>query len=291
VSPDADFRGRYGPWAVVAGASDGIGEAFAHRLAQAGINLVLVARRATLLERLANELRWSYGVDARPVVADLTSEAMMGEIRQGTDDLEVGLLIYNAGAAHGAAHFLDRPAEAAIGLISLNCRGPVLLAHHFGRRMRERRRGGMMLLSSLAAMSGSSHIATYNATKSFDMVFAEGLWHELKPVGVDVMCLVVGATLTPSMLASRDSFRSYPNIMQPVDVADEGLSFLGRGPVWVAGEHNRAIVGAARPGSRVAAVNALSQATASIYGLPHLEVAGEDCHASSRLAGAEGEPR
>jgi hypothetical protein len=278
VSAEADFRERYGPWALVAGASDGIGEAFAHCLARAGLNVVLVARRAALLDKLADELRRTYGIDARSVVTDLSSEPMMDEIRQATDDLEVGLLIYNAGAVHGAAHFLDRPAEAAIGMISLNCRGPVLLAHHFGRRMRERRRGGIVLLSSLAAMSGSSHIATYNATKCFDMVLAEGLWHELKPVGVDAMCLVVGATLTPSMLASRESFRSYPNIMQPMDVASEGLGFLGRGPVWVAGAHNRAIVATMRPGSRVAAINALSQATASIYGLPQLAVEGEDFH-------------
>jgi diphthamide biosynthesis methyltransferase len=93
------------------------------------------------------------------------------------------------------------------------------------------------------------------------------------------MCLVVGATLTPSMLASRDSFSGYPNIMQPVDVADEGLAFLGRGPVWVAGEHNRALVSAMRPGSRVAAINGLSHATASIYDLPPVTVAGEDCYA------------
>jgi short-subunit dehydrogenase len=276
MSLPARFSDRYGPWALVAGASDGIGEAFAHRLAGAGINVVLVARRAAVLAKLADELGRGYGVDARCVVADLTSEAMMGEIRQATDDIEVGLLVYNAGAAHGAVHFLDRPAEAAIGMIALNCRGPVLLAHHFGKLMRERRRGGIMLLSSMAAMSGGSYIAVYNATKSFDMVLSEGLWHELNQVGVDAMCLVVGATLTPSMLASRETFRSYPNIMQPLDVVDEGLEFLGRGPLWIAGDHNRAMVAAMRPGSRVDAINDLSHATASIYGLPPVSVAGED---------------
>jgi short-subunit dehydrogenase len=233
MSLPARFSDRYGPWALVAGASDGIGEAFAHRLAGAGINVVLVARRAAVLAKLADELGRGYGVDARCVVADLTSEAMMGEIRQATDDIEVGLLVYNAGAAHGAVHFLDRPAEAAIGMIALNCRGPVLLAHHFGKLMRERRRGGIMLLSSMAAMSGGSYIAVYNATKSFDMVLAEGLWHELNPVGVDAMCLVVGATLTPSMLASRETFRSYPNIMQPLDVVDRCGSLVITTAPWL----------------------------------------------------------
>lgn len=278
MSLDPQFRDRYGPWALVAGASDGIGEAFARRLAQAGINVALLARRAALLDALARELRAEYGVATREVVADLTADDMLATVRAATDDLEVGLLVYNAGASHGAAHFLDRTAEAALSMIALNCRGPVLLAHHFGARMRERRRGGMMLLSSLAAMSGGSHIAVYNATKSFDLVLAEGLWHELKPAGVDAMCLVVGATLTPKMLASRESFSRYPDIMQPRDVADEGLAFLGRGPVWVAGEHNRAVVSAMRPGSRVDAINRLSHATASIYDLPPVTVEGEDFH-------------
>ena len=114
MSLPARFSDRYGPWALVAGASDGIGESFAHRLAGAGINVVLVARRAAVLATLADELRRSYSVDVRCVVADLTSEAMMGEIRQATDDIEVGLLVYNAGAAHGAAHGNDFGAAEAI---------------------------------------------------------------------------------------------------------------------------------------------------------------------------------
>ena len=125
-----------------------------------------------MLATLADELRRSYGVDARCVVEDLTSEAMMGEIRQATDDIEVGLLVYNAGAAHGAVHFLDRPAEAAIGMISLNCRGPVLLAHHFGKRMRERRRGGIMLLSSMAAITS----APSQALKLRDTSYEKSTW-------------------------------------------------------------------------------------------------------------------
>ena len=276
MSLDPQFGERYGPWALVAGASDGIGEAFARRIAQAGINVVLLARRAALLQSLASELRQQFGVATRELVVDLTADGLLPAVREATDDLEVGLLVYNAGAAHGAEHFLDRTAEAALSMVALNCRGPVLLAHHFGARMRERRRGGIVLLSSLAALSGSAHIAVYCATKSFDMVLAEGLWHELKPVGVDAMCLVVGATLTPSMLASRGSFRDYPGIMQPADVAGEGLGFLGRGPVWVAGAHNRAVLSAMLPGSRVAAINGLSQATVLIYGLPPVTVEGED---------------
>lgn len=267
---------RYGPWALIAGASDGIGAAFARRLAAAGIDLVLVARRAGLLATFAAELRARHGVAVRCVSTDLTAPDMVDRIRRETDDLEVGLVVYNAGATHGAARFVEQPVERALGLVDLNCRGPVLLAHHFGERMVRRSRGGIMLLSSLSSLAGASYTAVYNATKCFDRVLAEGLWHELKPHGVDAMCLMVGATRTPSMLGSAPAFADYPNIMDPDEVAAEGLGFLGRGPVWVAGTHNREVVRALLPPSRVAAINALSEATASIFGMPVVPVGGED---------------
>ena len=272
----ADLRERYGPWALVAGASDGIGEAFARQLAAAGLNVLLLARREATLAALAAELRSAHGIDARCVVADLMRDKLLDRLRAASDGLEVGLLICNAGAVHGAAPFLDRPVDAALGLVALNCRTPVLLAHHFGGPMRERGRGGIMLLSSLSSLSGAGLTATYNATKSFDMIFAEGLWHELKPAGVDAMCLMVGATRTPSMLQRMPSFAAYPNIMDPADVAAEGLAFLGRGPMWVAGAHNRAIVKHLLPLPRVTQINALSAANAGIFGQPVISAEGED---------------
>jgi uncharacterized protein len=267
---------RYGPWAVIAGASDGIGEAFARHLAAAGLNLLLLARRGEVLARLAGVLSQEHGVEVRSACVDLTAAGMMDDIVAAARDIDVGLLVYNAGASHGAANFLDKPVAAALGMVDLNCRGPVLLAHHFGGAMRARGRGGIMLLSSLAALSGGSNTASYNASKSFDLILAEGLWHELKPCGVDAMCLLVGATRTPSMLSSCASFADYPGLMEPADVAAEGLALLGRGPVGVAGAHNRAVVKAMLPVSRVAAINALSAATAGIYGLAVNQITGED---------------
>jgi len=271
-----DLRAHYGPWALVAGASDGIGAAFAHKLAASGLNLVLLARRAPLLETLAGELRQAHGIETRTIVADLTVEADAERIRADCEELEIGLLIYNAGATHGAATFHDKPLESALALVELNCRMPLRLAHAFGAKMRARRRGGIVLLSSLASMSGGSHTAVYNATKSFDMILAEGLWHELKPHGVDAMCLMVGATRTPSMLASSAAFADYPGLMEPADVVAEALAFLGRGPMCVAGARNRAIVRHLLPNPRVAQINGLSSATAGIYGKPVIDVSGED---------------
>jgi short-subunit dehydrogenase len=267
---------RYGPWVLIAGASDGIGEAFARQLAGQGFKLVLIARRGEVLGALAADLVEQYGVEVRGVSIDLTSADLLENLRQVTDGLEIGLLIYNAGAVHGASFFHDQSLAHVLGLISLNCTGPASLCHHYGGLMRERGRGGIILLSSMAALSGGSYTAAYNATKSFDLILAESLWHELAPGGVDAMCLIAGATLTPSMLASQESFAQYPNAMKPGDVAAEGLAWLGKGPVWVAGSHNRDAAKMLWPVPRTLAINGFSEAAAGLYELPFTAVDGED---------------
>jgi len=270
------FQSRFGPWALVAGASDGIGESFARQLAERGLNLVLLARREALLEEVAARLRAEHGIQTRVVVADLTGDDLDERVARGTDDLDVGLLVYNAGAVHGARHFHEQPVDHALGLVALNCRGPVLLTHRLGNRMRDRGRGGILLLTSMTALSGSSYTATYAATKSFDLILAEALWHELKPQGVDVMAVIAGATLTPSMLTSNESFAAYPGAMQPDDVAAGALANLGRGPSWVAGKANREAAQGLSPAPRPALINGMSQATATLYDLPFVEAEGSD---------------
>ena len=270
------FGARYGPWAFVAGASDGIGEAFAREIAARGVNVVLLARREDVLERVAASIREECEVDTRIVVADLTASDFETRVAQRTADLEIGLLIYNAGAVHGAKKFLERPVADAHKLIALNCTGPVALAHRFGQGMCERGRGGIILLSSVAALSGSSYIAGYSATKAFDLILAESLWHELAPQGVQALGAIVGATRTPSMLESNSSFEAYANIMEPAEVAKGALENLGRGPVWVAGKVNRETVGQLWPARRVELINGMSAATADLYQLSHTAVEGQE---------------
>jgi short-subunit dehydrogenase len=270
------FAQRYGPWAVIAGASDGIGECFARQLAERGIHVALLARRKGLLDELAAEIHDTHGVETRPIVADLTDAQIGDVVAEATADLDVGLLVYNAGAVHGARKFHDQPVDHAMTLVHLNCRGPVLLAHHLGGRMRERGSGGIILLTSMAAACGSSYTATYGATKSFELILAEALWHELTPHGVTAMSVVAGATRTPSMLASNEQFESYPNLMEPADVAQGALAHLGKGPCWVAGDLNRETARAFWPTPRVALINGMSAATAGLYDLPHSDVEGAD---------------
>lgn len=270
------FRERYGPWALVAGASDGIGECFARAIADEGVNLLLLARRAEKLEGLATALRAKHGIEARTLAVDLTAPDLDAKVLAATRDLEIGLLVYNAGAVHGAAAFHDLPVDHALGLVALNCTGPVLLAHRFGGRMRERGRGGIVLMGSLISFAGSAFVATYSATKAFDRILAEGLWHELRPHGVDVLGAIAGATKTPSMLASSPSFADYPGAMQPEEVARGALAFLGRGPIWVAGDANRATAKGLCPVPRIPLIDAMSRASAAIYGLAHNPASGAE---------------
>jgi len=271
------FRARFGPWAVIAGGSDGIGEAFALELAHRGLNVALVARRRDPLESVAGALRARHGVEARAIACDLTSAAVADTIESATRDLDVGLFVYNAGASRVAKQFLDTPIADVLFLERLNCLGPLLLAHHFGARLRARKRGGMILMSSLASLCGNHYQATYAATKAFDTVLAEGLWHELAPEGVDVLGVLAGATRTPAMLATEGNFGE---AMDPAEVAAGALDHLGKGPNWVPGAANQAVARGLWPAPRVGLVNALSRAGAEIFGLPHAAVAGVEFHES-----------
>ena len=273
---DQQYQQQYGPWALIAGASEGIGLAFAQQLAAKGINLVLLSRSTAKLTEAASAITAQHAVEIKVVAADLTSESCLDDIRATTDGLEIGMLIYNAGAVHGAELFHDEPIEKPLGLVNLNCRGPVLLAHHFGQSMRERKRGGMIFLSSMAAFAGGSYVATYSATKAFDIIFPQSLWHELAPYNVNVLCLIAGATRTPAMASSgldlSEQKEGGPAIMESEDVANEGLAQIANGPVWIAGEGNRATAEMLAAAPRNDLVEGMSMATADLYGKPYIPV-------------------
>ncbi|MFB6783921.1 SDR family NAD(P)-dependent oxidoreductase [Streptomyces sp. NPDC056352] len=230
----------YGPWAVVAGGSEGVGASFAHRLADAGINLVLVARKSGPLRRTADEVR-AKGVEVRTLELDLLAPGALALIRKATDDVEVGLLIFNAGANSYGHEFVSSDLDRVQGVIDLNITAQLALSHHFGASMKERGRGGIMLVGSLSGYLGQAQISIYSAAKAFSRVFAEGLWLELEPYGVHVLELVLGVTRTPAM--ERAGLRmDLPGlrVAEPDDVAEEGLAHLADGPVWVAGGNQAA---------------------------------------------------
>ena len=226
---------RYGPWAVVAGGSEGVGRSFATQLAEAGIHLLLVARKPGPLEEAAAACR-KRGVEVRTLALDLTASDAVAQVAAAVADVEVGLLVLNAGAATHGEEFLDGDLAAFQRDIDLNLTVPLALIHHFARPMRERRRGGILLVGSLAGYLGSSRHTVYGGVKAFGRIFAEGLWLELREHGVDVLELVLGVTRTPAMARVGLDFE-VPGlaVAEPDDVAREGLERLPHGPVHIAG--------------------------------------------------------
>ncbi len=260
------LRALYGSWAVIAGGSEGVGAAFARLLADAGINLVLAARKPGPLTDTAEACR-ARGVDIRTVAADLTQDGV-DRIIGAAADIEVGLLICNAGADTYGKEFLDGDLAEIRRVIDLNITAPLALVHHFGNSMRHRRRGGILMVGSLAGYAGSVRHTVYGGAKAFGEIFAEGLWLELRDHGVHVLELVLGLTRTPAMERVGINF-DMPGLRadDPHDVAREGLKQLPNGPVWVVGT-NVALAARRRDPNRAevvleahAAVNGLIRVT------------------------------
>jgi short-subunit dehydrogenase len=182
---------KYGPWAVVTGASDGIGRAIAICLAEAGLNLVMVARRRDALEALAAELTQAHHIQTRIVAVDLGHRAAVDTVVSSTEDIGIGLLAAIAGFGTSGP-FTDSPIGHELDMVDVNCRAVVELSHHFARRFAAQRRGGLVLMSSLLAFQGVPRAATYAATKAFIQTFAEGLRLELAGTGVDVVASAPG---------------------------------------------------------------------------------------------------
>lgn len=218
------LRERYGPWAVVTGASDGIGRAFAADLAAAGIHVVLTARRQAVLDELAEELRARHMVQTRVVAADLATEAGIEALLTGTSDLEAGLLVASAGFGTSGP-FLDAPLRSELEMIDVNCRAVAALSHAFGGRFARQKRGGIVLMSSLVALQGVPRAANYAATKAFVQTLAEGLRHELKAAGVDVIASAPGPV--HSGFAARAAM-TMGVALPPSVVARQTLKALGR---------------------------------------------------------------
>jgi short-subunit dehydrogenase len=255
-----DFAKKYGRWAVIAGASEGIGASLADQLGARGLDLVLIARNGALLDEVATQARDAHGVQTRVVVQDLTDPEVGTKVADATDGLDVGLLIYNAGAADRTTTFLENELEYSLKQIKLDCIGPIALAHQFGTAMRERGRGGIVLVASLACLAGSATLAMYSAVKAFQHNFAEGLWAELRPHGVDVCCTPLGMTYTPAFQRMGIEYDPAAHMLSE-DVAREIIENIGNGPVHVVGENNRAAASAIWTIDRRALVEMMSTAS------------------------------
>jgi short-subunit dehydrogenase len=226
---------KYGPWAVIAGGSEGVGRNYANRLARAGINLVLIARKPEPLEQSAQALRAATGVEVRTLSTDLTAPDLLDRVRPVTDDIEVGLLIYNAGGPIAMGPFITQTFEGAMYPLWLCAVNLTALTHHFVIPMAERRRGGLLYTGSGAGFAGVMNISTYCGAKGYVHMLTESLWAELRPLGIDVLCYSLGLTETPSKI--RQMGVAPPGVFSadPDVVAHQALVDLvnGNGPIQV----------------------------------------------------------
>lgn len=209
--------GRFGPWAVVTGASSGIGREAARQLAANGMNLVLAARRKPVLEQVGHELGEAYGIACRVIGADLSTEEGQRSIVEHTSDLDVGLLVSNAGMGQ-PGNFLSFEEADLRRVAQLNGVSYMYLAHAFGRRFAKRGKGGILLVSALGADSGVPYNTKEAASKAMVSTLGRCLHHEFKPLGVHVSVLVVTPTETPIIQKMGLKLADMP--MKPMPVGD-----------------------------------------------------------------------
>lgn len=186
-----DLKTRFGPTALVTGASEGIGRAFAEALAAQGLDLVLVARRETVLQGLARDLSARHGVKVEVIASDLSAPGAVADILGRTAALPIGLLVASAGFG-SVGPFLELDAASEANMVDVNCRSVVELTHGLATRMAAKGKGGVVLFSSVVGFGGAPYSATYAATKGFVQSFAEGLAVELRPRGISVLSVAPG---------------------------------------------------------------------------------------------------
>lgn len=268
-----DIAAKYGPWALLVGASDGVGALFAERLADEGVNVMLVARRQHVLDEVAAGIRERTSAETRTFAVDLIDPDASQRIIEATDDLEIGMLVYCAGGDPNYQPFLANPVSAAEDLLQRNCLVLMRLCHHFAGQMVERHRGGIVNFTSGAALAGGRNMVAYGGTKAFDMVFTEGLWAELHDKGVDVLGLVLGMTDTPALrklefergrLASVDEVPE--GAVTAASVVDEAFANLGNGPTIATGDDVRMAFELFKSMSRNEVVRLIMQMSTEVMG-------------------------
>jgi short-subunit dehydrogenase len=256
------FKETYGPYALVAGGSDGLGYAFAEAIARRGLNLVLIARVEDRLKAAAARLKETYDIDVISIAVDMADYENVRKLII-TLKVSIGLLVYNA--AFAPIGLFENTSEDHLALATaVNVKAPLLLAKLLSASMILQKRGGIVLMSSLAGAQGSPNLAAYAATKSFNAILAEGLWKELKPHGIDVLACCAGAILTPGYQQAQIS-KPAPGTLKANEVAEQTLNALGRGPFIITGVINK--VGRfilSRVLSRKAAIETMSKKTGGL---------------------------
>jgi short-subunit dehydrogenase len=234
------LKQKYGPLALIAGASEGLGAAYAHYLANEGMDLVLIARRKEPLEQLATTLKDRYKIEVLCIPCDLSAVNAVNQIAETLAGKEINLLVYNAALSY-IGPFENNTIDEQNRLAITNMITPMNLVQLFGTSMLKKEKGAIVLMASLAGFQGSGFLAAYAASKAFNRVLAESLWYEWKDRGVDVMACCAGATSTPNYVETNPEKTSAfaPKVQSPEEVVKECFSKLGKKPSIITGRGNR----------------------------------------------------
>jgi uncharacterized protein len=235
-----DLRVAYGQFALITGASQGIGAEFARQLARAGLDLVLVARRREKLESLATLLGEEYEARVEIVELDLLVDGAIDELAARTSGLDIGLVVLSAGV-FTAGPFAGNELRSETDLVTLNALRPMQLTHHYAGRFADRRRGGLVLVASTVGHQAAPYLANYAATKAYIAALGQALSYELKRSGVDLTVVSPGPTNTEGVRAAEGiDFAKLPlPMMEPEDVVTAALNGLGRRALVVPGPTNK----------------------------------------------------
>lgn len=229
---------KYGEWALITGASSGIGEEFAKQLAKLGMKLILIARRKDRLLTLSSYLKEKYNTESIIIPVDLSKENILDEIKDFTNDKEIGILINNAGFG-STGEFVNCDTSKEIDMIKVNCLAPTILTHHFLPDMIKRRKGAIIFLGSMVAFQPTPMMATYSATKAFNLFLGEALWWELKKYNIDVLALNPGGTNTEFQRIAKVGVGPVPR--EASDVVKTALNALGKKPSVIDGIQNKSV--------------------------------------------------
>lgn len=251
---------RFGPWALITGASSGIGRGFAEQIAANGINVVLAARRLSTMDELGQELARRHGIRFRTVQVDLTTPDFMEPVVDATRDLDIGLVVSNAGDMV-MGEFLANSPDALVDETRLNVDVHLKLAHHFGQHLAHRGQGGLLLVSSTAALQGVPYSANYAAGKSYVFTLGQALHHELSGRGINVTVLLPGATATPMLSRFGADRTSMGKLAMSVDacVSDALKSLRANRAVRISGVMNRLMTATTSRSMRTRLMGSLSK--------------------------------
>ncbi len=235
------FLAQYGPWAIVTGASSGIGQAFSELLAERGLNIIITARRSDRLDALATRLASQHRVDVLALSLDLSSPDFMAPLIAVAEGKDIGLIVSNAGFGLKGLH-QDMAPERLDPMLQLNARAPMLISNYFAKPLIARGRGGIVFTGSMEGFMGFPYSASYAATKAFVHSLGESLWQELKPHGISVLTLAPGSTDTEALALQGFDSKEMVGLMSPRDVAERALGQLGKKRVYVAGRMNNFLI-------------------------------------------------